>query len=229
MARVGFDTWLDAGERLTEGNRAALIVDPPNGRLPDRTALGEERAPKFIVMMSKLPNGPEERTVFERCIISPLVLPIRQYNAGNNNVRIVQTPDHVVIATEMIHDARIVPLVHTAPASSEIRSWLGQSSGHWEGDTLVVETQGFRDFAHPLGLSADMQLVERFSLQDATTLTYEYTVADAAIFESPWTSRQTFTRTSDRIYEYACHEGNHSMGAMLRGARIQEGTRRGAE
>ncbi len=222
LAKVGVDTWIDPGQRLTEGNRAALVVDPPTGRLPRRTSAGSERATRFMQMMFAVPEGPEDRTVFERCLINPLVLPMRQYNAGNNNVRLVQTPDYIVISTEMIHDARIVPLNGEPPGDDEVRRWLGQSTGYWEGDTLIVETKNFREFVHPLGLSKDMHLVERFSLLDASKMTYEYTVTDPAVFETSWTARQTFARTTERMYEYACHEGNHSMALMLRGARMEE-------
>ncbi len=143
----------------------------------------------------------------------------------NSNVRIVQTPDYVVIMNEMVHDARIVPL-DGRDKTPNLRRWLGQSRGHYEGETLVVQTSHFREYVNRLGMSADAQVTERFTRLDDDHLSYEYTVNDPA-FTAPWAGRQTFNRLDGHIYEYACHEGNYSMVAMLRGARLEEAERVG--
>jgi len=216
---VGDEPWADRGTELTEANRGSLIIDPPSGKLPPRTEHGESLRGRYGSQMAGSPEDPEDRTVLERCIIAPLV-PLISLNF-NNNVRILQTPDYVVIVNEMIHDTRIVPL-NSEPEAQAIPRWSGHSVGHWEGNTLVVNTSNFRAFANPLGTSPDMQLVERFTLDTDDTLIYQYTVSDPTVFEQAWTARQTMRRTQGQIYEYACHEGNRSMGMMLRGARLEE-------
>jgi hypothetical protein len=220
---VGDEPWADRGEQLTEGARAALIIDPPDGRMPQRTAFGRKLAGQYFSQLSgTTTEGPEVRTVLERCIVAPLV-PLRPLNF-NNNVKIIQSPDHVVILNEMVHDARIVPIHRSAVRvdSNPLPRWLGQSLGHWEGDTLVVVTSGFRDYPNLLGTSANMHLVERFTAAGPSQLIYEFTVTDPEVFVRPWTARQTLARLDGRIYEYACHEGNVSMTLMLRGARMAE-------
>jgi hypothetical protein len=222
---VGDEPWADRGRQLTEGSRASLIIDPPNGRLPRRTPLGKERSARAREQRIRA-DGPEDRPVSERCLIWPLA-PLRSENY-NNNLRIVQTPNHIVLATEMIHHARIVPLVRdetvrrARAATPSNRSYLGNSVGYWDGDTLVVETSGFRDYLHPWGTTADMRLRETFTRDGRGGLTYEYTVDDPAAFESAWTARQTLQPLEGRIYEYACHEANHSMELILRAARATE-------
>ena len=215
---VGDEPWADRGQTLTEGLRTSLIIDPPSGRLPSRTSLGEENIARFRAAFGGVPAGPEDLGVLERCITAHMV-PMRP-SWFNSNVQIVQTPDYVVIVNEMVHDARIVPL-DSRNKTPNLRRWLGQSRGHFEGDTLVVKTSHFRDQANRLGMSAEAEVTERFTRMDDDHLSYEYTVNDPA-FTSPWTARQTFTRLDGRIYEYACHEGNYSMVAMLRGARLEE-------
>ncbi len=214
------EPWHDRGQEDTEPGRVSLIVDPLDGRLPPRTEHGEAVADEFWVQMGSAPAGPEDRTVLERCIAGALV-PLESIDF-NNNVQIIQTPDFVVILNEMVHEARIVRMRTDEPPPPGIRSWLGESTGRWDGDTLVVETSGFRGFAHPLGTTPDMKIVERFTRQGPQHLTYEYTVTDPQVFERPFTARQTLKRSPHRIYEYACHEGNYSMPVMLRGARAEE-------
>jgi hypothetical protein len=140
----------------------------------------------------------------------------------NNYVQIFQTPAHVVILNEMIHDARIVPLdgrPHVAPA---IRRWQGDSRGRWEGHTLVVDTTNFTDKTNFRGADENLHLVERFTRVDAKTLLYEFTVDDPTAFTKPWTVALPMRKTTDQIFEYACHEGNYAMTNILRGARAEE-------
>ncbi|MEM6705343.1 MAG: hypothetical protein AAF690_21670 [Acidobacteriota bacterium] len=213
------EPWEDSGTELTEPGRASLIFDPPDGRLPPRTEYGESIADDFWEEMGGSPEGPEDRSILERCIASALI-PLESIEF-NNNLQILQTPDFVVLLTEMIHEARIVPLQETRSAPPGVRFWLGESQGHYEGDTLVVETTNFHDFAHPLGTTPDMKIVESFTRR-GEQLIYEWTITDPKAFEQPFSARQTLKKSPHRIYEYACHEGNRSMPLMLKGARAEE-------
>lgn len=220
---VGDEPWADRGLYLTEANRAALITYPVDGKLPPRTSQGKVMAGRYFGQMSDTEvTGPEDRTVLERCIVGPLI-PLRPLNF-NNNVRIAQSPTHVLIMTEMVHDARIVPIQRSNHKLKRtgLPHWLGESTGHWEDQTLVVETTNFRAYANLLGTSPALHLTERFTLADDSHLSYEYTVNDPDVFQDTWSARQTLSRLDGQIYEYACHEGNVSMELMLRGARLAE-------
>ena len=139
----------------------------------------------------------------------------------NNNYQIVQTPDHVLILVEMVHDARIVRM-NGKHASPEVRQWLGDSVGHWEGDTLVVDTTNFTDKTRFRGSTETLHVVERFTRTDAGTILYRATIEDLAAFAQPWTIEYPFLATRGPIYEYACHEGNYSLTDILGGARKKE-------
>ena len=177
-------------------------------------------------------DGPEMRPGGERCTLGfgsaagPPVLPV----VYNNLKRIVQTEDTVVIVAEMIHDARVIR-IGGEHEPGDVRSWLGDSVGRWEGDTLVVETRNFRHGESPLstpGLrqnlvtSDQLRVVERFSRIDGETLRYEFTVEDPVVWTAPWSGEYPWPATDARVYEYACHEGNYAMGNILRGARLAE-------
>lgn len=215
---VGGEPWADTGQVLSEADRASLIVDPADGKLPEYTEFGATTAARAMAQFLDVPNNPEDRPVQERCIIYPRI-PLSSGNY-NNNIQIIQTPTHVVLLMEMMHDARIVPL-DDRPLLP-VQSWLGQSRGHWDGDTLVVETTAFRDYPTFLGHSPDMRVTERFTRTMENRLLYEYTVNDPAAFTASWSARQTLRGTDDRIFEYACHEGNYSLAGTLRGARVSE-------
>ncbi len=217
--------WWDRGvhaARVNGRTRTSLIVDPPDGRIPALTPDGEQRAAARAEARRQHPaDGPEDRSLGERCLL---------FNAGppmlsgpyNNYVQILQNHDHVVILNEMIHDTRIVPLdgrPHLPPAA---RRLLGDSRGHWEGNTLVVETTNFSDKTNVRGSGERLRLVERFTRADAKTLLYEFTVDDPASFVKPWTAVLPMAKTDDQIYEYACHEGNYAMTGILRGARATD-------
>ncbi len=217
--RVFDEPWTDHGRELTEGLRASLIVDPPDGRLPPRTEYGKTLQGKWRQMMMAVhTDNPEDRTVLERCIVSSAV-PLTS-SSFNNNIRIVQTPDHIVILSEMVHEARIASF--DSSEVPDIGAWNGHSRAHWDGDTLVIDTTGFRQYATQIGTSGRMKIQERFVLKSTEELVYEYTVDDSLVFTAPWTARQTLSRTDGLIYEYACHERNDSMTAMLRGSRLEE-------
>jgi 2-phospho-L-lactate transferase/gluconeogenesis factor (CofD/UPF0052 family) len=148
----------------------------------------------------------------------PPVLPNYFYN---NLHQIVQTPDSVLILTEMVHDARVVRM-NSEHAPKSIRKWMGDSIGRWEGDTLVVDTTNFTDKTRYRGSTQDLHIVERFTRVDAKTLLYRFTVEDPNTWEKPWTGEYPWTATSEQMYEYACHEGNYALGNILRGARLKE-------
>ena len=146
----------------------------------------------------------------------------------NNNLQIFQTPDHVAILIEMVHEIRIIPLQPRPHIAPRIRQYLGDSRGYWDGDTLVVETTNFAHEAHFFdyrdfrGSTGNLHLVERFTRVDADTLHYEFTVTEPTTFTTPWTARVPITKTEEPIFEYACHEGNYALANILRGARVQE-------
>ena len=139
----------------------------------------------------------------------------------NNVKRIIQTEDHVMILAEMIHDARIIRM-NTVHKPAQIRSWMGDSIGHWEGETLVVDTTNFRERPALYGASQDLHVIERFSRKDNGDLHYEFTVDDPSSWQESWGGEYPWPATNDKVYEYACHEGNYALGNIMRGARILE-------
>jgi hypothetical protein len=215
--------WLERG---APQRQASLIVDPANGRLPPLTQHAEER--QAALRAAREGRGPADsytdRSLWDRCITRGLVgsmLPV-VYNAGN---QIVQAPGYVTIINEMIHDARVVPLDGSAHVGIEIKQWLGDSRGHWEGDTLVVETTNFTDRTAVGGSvhSHELTIVERFTRTSADTLDYSVTIDDPLTWTAPWTLRIPLERDdSYGMFEYACHEGNRAMANILSGARVTE-------
>jgi len=236
--------WLDPGSRYTvvDGRkRASLLIDPPDGRVPALTDAAQKRrqADAYAARPTsdqsareddpgfEGPNAyddPEIRPLAERCLVGfsstsgPPILPTYFYN---NLHQIVQTRDTVVILTEMVHDARIVRM--NAPhAPPTIRKWLGDSIGHWEGDTLVVETTNFTDKTRFRGSSPDLKVTERFTRVGKDALLYRFTIDDPQTWTRAWTAEYTWPATKDLLYEYACQEGNYALGNILRGARVKE-------
>jgi hypothetical protein len=224
-ARGVADFWFDRGTGVASFNGkklTALVVDPADGRVPALTAEARARqAARAADNRDHPADGPENRSLQERCLA---------FNAGppigigpyNNYVQIFQTRDAVVIFTEMIHDARIVWTDGRTHAPAAMKQWLGDSRGRWEGNTLVVDTTNFTDKTGFRGSGETLHLVERFRRVDANTLHYEYTVDDPATFTKPWTAVLPMTKSDERIYEYACQEGNYALPDILRGARFQE-------
>jgi hypothetical protein len=216
--------WWDRGTHLAtvRGRKlTSLIRDPADGRIPPLTPAGQRRADARAAERRDHPaDGPENRSLGERCLM---------FNAGppmlsgpyNNYVQIFQFPDYVVILNEMIHDARIVPLDGRPHPPAGTRRWQGDSRGRWEGSTLVVDTTHFTDRTNFRGSDEQLHLVERFTRVDDSTLLYEFTVEDPTAFTRPWTAALPMTRTADRVFEYACHEGNYALEGILRGARAQ--------
>ncbi len=219
--------WLDPGERVAvvDGQRrSSLIIDPPNGRVPAFTAEARARSQE----RSKLMMGrgqydhPESRPLAERCLLSfgPTTPLIPNY-FYNNNLQIVQTPDHVMILMEMVHDARIVR-IGGKHVPKHIRPWMGDSIGHWEGDTLVVDTTNFPLQQPFRGSAENLHVTERFRRVDANTINYRFTVEDPTTFASSFTGEIPFRANEELIYEYACHEGNYALANVLSGARNEE-------
>ena len=227
-------------ERATIGYdlRTSLITYPLNGRIPDLvegvhmqigTLSGDipsQRPVRFVVGgISK--DGPEDRGLSERCIIGFNAGPPFMPSSYNNNVQIIQHRDHVVIMTEIVHDARIVALGAAPQLNDNIRLWSGNSRGYWDGDTLVVETKNFNGMTQsfptsPNGNSYDKFLTERFTRVDDATIEYEFTIDDPGTFTDKITVMVPITKVNGLLYEYACHEGNYGMINMLRGARREE-------
>ncbi|PYQ98165.1 MAG: hypothetical protein DMF96_11705 [Acidobacteria bacterium] len=200
-----------------------LIVDPRNGRIPPLTAGAKERqAERQAANRGHEFDGPENRPLFERCLILQGAGAPTTPTAYNNNTQIVQTPGFVAIHNEMGHEVRIIPLDGRPHLPQTMRQWKGDSRGHWESDTLVVETTNFSVKNSFRGSGPDMTLTERFRRLDADTLEYRFTVDDPETFTQPWTVEIPLTRAPGPLFEYACHEGNYGMRGVLSGARAQE-------
>jgi hypothetical protein len=214
------DFWWDRGTRVDLSRRTSLIIDPPDGRLPALTPEANKRLAALDVARERPAEGPEDRSVAERCILGFNSGPPMVPGGYNQNVQIVQAPGHVVLLNEMVHSARIVPL--DGRPHGNLRQLVGSSRGRWEGDTLVVETKNFVRETALRGSGANMRLIERFTRVGPDTLLYEFTVTDPATWTRPWTAQISMTRTDDLIYEYACHEANYGMTNLLRAARVIE-------
>ena len=219
--------WLDQGTNTVGSMRTSLIVDPPNGRLPPLTPEAEQRAEARRAYLSEhRADSWDDLTMGDRCLFTT-GLPIIP-NAYNNNIHVFQTPDQVVMLIEMTHTRRVV-LLDGRP-HGKIRQWMGESRGHWEGETLVVETKNFGlqkgldlGAGTPIrGTSPNAQLVERFTRVDADTVQYQFTVKDPETYTRPWTAVVPLSRTQAPMFEYACHEGNYSLPLILSGARAEE-------
>lgn len=217
--------FVDRGSELARVDgvkRTSLIVDPPEGKIPSLTAAARARnagVPRTFTRYDSV----KERPLSERCIIGfgstsgPPMLPVLY----NNNYEIVQTADAVMILVEMVHDIRLIR-INGAHKPANIRQLLGDSIGHWEGDTLVVDTTNFTDKTRFRGSSENLHVIERFRRVDANTILYRATVDDPATFTRQWTLEYPFVATAGPVYEYACHEGNYAMPDILGGARKLE-------
>jgi hypothetical protein len=234
VGRAYNEHWMDARHlKITPDRRTSLIVDPPDGRIPPLAPLSTERqtakdarAAALARFNAGLPDSYKDATLPVRCIIrtdSPPYLPI----VYNNDLQIFQSPGFVVIGPEMIHSARIIPLDGSPHLAKNLHQWLGDARGHWEGNTLVVETTNFRtdDGVIFQGANPDtFRITERFTRVDATTLNYEFTVEDPKTWTRPWTAVIPWTKIDpkEQMYEYACHEDNYDIVHFLAGARARE-------
>jgi hypothetical protein len=234
VGRAYNEHWMDARHlKITADRRTSLIVDPPDGRIPPLVPLPPERekaraarAAALARFNAGLPDSYKDATLPVRCIIrtdSPPYLPI----VYNNDFHIFQSPGFVVIAPEMIHSARVIPLDGTPHLGKNLHQWLGDARGHWEGNTLVVETTNFRTDDGVVFQGANpntFRITERFTRVDAGTLNYEFTVEDPETWTKPWTAVIPWTKIDpkEQMYEYACHEDNYDIVHFLGGARARQ-------
>ena len=209
--------------RLGGTIRTSMIVDPPDGRIPPMTPEGQRRMEQARMEANQHPaDRAQDRSLAERCVFWGTAGPPLLPGPYNNTYQIYQTPGYVMILAEMIHDARIIPLDRRPHVPQNIRHWMGDSRGHWEGDTLVVDTTNFTGKTRFRGSSENLHLVERFTRVDADTILYRFTVDDPSTFTKSWTAELPLTKTPGPIYEYACHEGNYALVDILAGARAEE-------
>lgn len=232
--------WIDNGENAIQVDgqyRTSIMTQPANGRRPEMTADAAKRAAArraryrpnqgeawWLELDGVGPyDGPEVRSLSDRCLLGfgstggPPMMPVLY----NNLKRIVQTPDHVMILVEMVHDARVIRL-DSEHADPSVRRWLGDSIGWWEGDTLVVDTTNFTDRPALSLATRDLHVVERFTRVDENTLLYAFEVEDPNTWVAPWGGEYPWPASDNRVYEYACHEANYAMEGILKGARILE-------
>jgi hypothetical protein len=228
------EVYWDRGTRVARVDgepRSSLVTNPANGRRPSLTPEGERRVQKNRDFRSQFGqyDHPEMRPLGERCIINgstsgPAGPPMVPKTSYNGNYTIVQTADHVMIMAEMIHDTRIIRIGDGPGLPPHVRPWFGDSWGQWEGDALVVETTNINPQQSLRGVppSEHMRVTERFTRVDEETILYEFTVEDPTMYTQAWGGEVPIRKLHDRLYEYACHEGNYSMAGVLSGARYQE-------
>ena len=223
VGRAYNEFWFSRGDAVVPTLRTSLIIDPPDGKIPALTPDGQQRAAARAEAQRLHPaDGPEDRSLAERCINWPVAGPPMIPGGYNNNYQIVQGPGYVTIVVEMIHDVRMISTDGRAHLPATVRQWMGDPRGHWEGNTLVVDTTNFTDKTNFRGSGENLHLVERFTRTGPDQLMYEFTVNDPASFMRPWTAQIPMAKTDGPLFEYACHEGNYGMEGMLRGARQQE-------
>jgi hypothetical protein len=213
--------WWDFGTKIT-GKRTSLVVDPPDGRIPALTDEAKQRAAVRTEARRRNAIGPEDRGVGERCILGFNSGPPMNSSAYNNNMQLIQGPGYVAIVNEMVHNARIIPLDGRPHVNKDLRQWVGDSRGHWEGNTLVVETTNFLGETSFNGSTRNLHLVERFTRAEPGILLYRFTVEDPTTWTKPWTVEIPMSKSASQMYEYACHEGNYGMFGILAGARAQD-------
>ena len=213
--------WYERGIELTSDKRTALVVDPPDGRLPPRTEeaamAARERA---AYRREHMYDSYENRSLADRCIMGFNSGPPMRSASYNNNVMIFQAPGYVAILNEMVHNARIIPIDQDV-AKPPFPQFAGVSRAHWEGETLVIETTQFRG-GQSGGTGPNMHLVEKLTRIDPDTVAYEFTVTDPTVYTAPYTVMMPFRRTDGPLFEYACHEGNYGLYGILAGARNLE-------
>jgi|TARA_B100000809_G_scaffold259664_1_gene305126 hypothetical protein len=225
------EVYWDRGSRVAIINgepRASLVTNPVDGRVPSMTSEAQAARAEYVEFRRQFAqyDHPEMRPLAERCLVSfgsnagPPMLPNGGYN---NNYTIVQTADHVLIMAEMVHDARVIKIGDGPRLPPHVRPWMGDSWGHWEGDVLVVETTNIHPLQRFRGNSSEnLKVIERFSRIDQETVLYEFTIDDPTVYTATWGGEVPMMRFDDKLYEYACQEGNYSLAGVLSGARYQE-------
>jgi hypothetical protein len=214
------EVWLELGQGV-RSRRSSLVIDPPNGKVPYTPEGARRRNLEMARFQSLVPiNSWEDRTLGDRCLLTGgLFVPNPFYL---NNHQIFQTPGYVAIKSEVMNETRIIPIDGRQPLDPGIKLWAGASRGHWEGETLVVEITNYNNQGGTITSSEGLHLLERFTRVDASTIDYELTVTDPAVYRQPWTLANTLRAIEGPIYEYACHEGNYSLVNILAGARAQD-------
>ena len=200
-------------------HRTSLITDPPDGRLPSMTSEGLQRKAASEAALNGVPAGPEDRLLQERCITYGSPSLVAGYASA---YEIVQAPDTMALTVEMIHDTRVISLGAPRHLPTTFRRWHGDSRGHWQGDTLVVDTINYKPGSFMRVSSEQLHVVERFSRSEPDILTYALTIDDPATWTRPWSFTLMLRRADHPMYEYACHEGNYGLAGILAGARAQE-------
>jgi hypothetical protein len=224
------DAFFERGTSIVRSRRTSLVIDPSDGRIPALTPEAQKKVDARLQREKTSPaDTPEDRWLTERCILFGATVPMLP-EPYNNNYRIIQSPGFVTILVEMNHDARVIPLDNRPHIAGGIQQWTGDSRGRWDGNTLIVETTNLK-FNHQSrfgvgylnGLSDErLRVVERFTMTDANTLTYQATIEDPTVFVRPWTVELSMNRTAGPLYEVACHEGNYGMANILSGHRAEE-------
>jgi hypothetical protein len=215
--------WWERAVKIVPNRRTSLIVDPANGRVPALTPEAQKRMAEQRTEARLHPaDKATDRSLQERCILSPTTGPPMLPGPYNNNYQIVQTRDHVMITIEMIHEVRIISMDGRPHLPPTIRKWLGDSIGHWENNALVVDTTNFTDKTRFHGSDENLHLIERFTRAGPDAILYEFTVDDPTAFVAPWKAEIPMRRTAGPMYEFACHEGNFALGRMLNIARQAE-------
>ena len=226
------DAFFERGSGGVKSRRTSLVIDPPDGRIPALTPDAQRKVEARAKREAASPaDAPEDRWLTERCILFGATVPMLP-EPYNNNYEIIQTPGYVIIRVEMNHDTRVIPLDRRAPLASSMQQWVGDSRGHWEGSTLVVETRNLKfneksrfGVGYLNGLSDEnLRVVERFTRTDTDTITYQATIDDRTVFTRPWTVELSLDRARGPLYEVACHEGNYGMFNILSGHRAEERT-----
>lgn len=212
--------WYERGSQMTHDRRTSLITDPPDGRVPFTESARKRNADLAFKNNTGFADSYEDRSLVDRCLLGFNAGPPMVSGAYNNNLQIVQTPTYVMIFNEMVHEARIIP-IDGRPHGTQ-RRWTGDSRGRWEGDTLVVDTTNFKRETSLTGSSETTHVVERFTLMDAKTIRYQFTVEDRNMYTRPWSAEMPLRAIDDQLFEYACHEGNHGLEDILRGARYRD-------
>jgi hypothetical protein len=225
------DFWWDGDSKRAPNLRTSIIVDPPDGKVPALTAEAQRKLESNRAHAREHPaDGPEDRPLYERCLVFPMTGPPmlpsyydnHQYGPLTSNYQILQTPGYVVIAMEILHDVRIIPLDGRPHLPSTVRDWMGDPRGHWEGNTLVVDTTNFTGKANFRGADENFHLIERFTRTAPDILLYQFTVDDPTAFTKRWKGEIPMIASNTPMYEHACHEGNYGLTGILGGARADE-------
>ena len=223
--------WWDGDSKRAPNFRTSIIVDPPDGKVPALTPQAQQRVQADRAYAREHPaDGPEDRSLMERCILFPAAGPPMlptfynnsQYGPLTTNYQIVQTPGQVAILMEIIHDIRIIPLDGRPHLPAMVRQWMGDSRGHWEGNTLVVDTVNFTNKTKFRGADENLHLTERFTRTAPDILLYQFTVDDPTAFTTPWKGEIPMIVSGETLYEHACNEGNYGLTGILAGARADE-------